>query len=110
MLWKSWNQFHEYSLATIKTHYLPPIGPFGVVHILDQIKDKTTKDLNDISISFLKKIAYYIAEPLAYVYDLSISSGEYPDVFKTSKTFPVYKRSGPKNDMNNYCIIRENIV
>ena len=96
------SDFKKYLSSQQNSFYLNPMGPFMVMQILDQLKDKKTKDINDISIFFLKKIAFYIAEPLAHIYDLAIFDGIYPEAFKTSKTIPVYKRSGNRNCTNNY--------
>ena len=79
-----------------------PLGPSQIVEIVDKLHDKNTQDINDISVSFLKKIIYYIAEPLAHVYELSLSQGVFPTLFKSNKTVPIYKRAGKRNDMSNF--------
>jgi len=41
-----------------------------------------------------------IKGPLAHIYNLSLNSGVFPDIWKTAKVKPLYK-SGDKYDMKN---------
>jgi len=41
-----------------------------------------------------------IKGPLAHIYNLMLNSGVFPDVWKTAKVKPVYKK-GDKCDMQN---------
>ena len=56
----------------------------------------------------VKLISSTIAEPLTYIFNLSFSTGTFPNLFKKSKVIPIYK-SGNKNDFNNYRPICFNI-
>ena len=56
----------------------------------------------------IKLISSTIAEPLTYIFNLSFSTGTFPNLFKKSKVIPIYK-SGNKNDFNNYRPICLNI-
>jgi len=42
-----------------------------------------------------------IKGPLAHIYNLSLNSGVFPDIWKTAKVRPLYKK-GDKYDMTNY--------
>jgi len=42
-----------------------------------------------------------IKGPLAHIYNLSLNSGVFPDIWKTAKVKPLYKK-GDKYDMKNY--------
>ena len=56
----------------------------------------------------IKLIASSIAEPLTYIFNLSYSTGNFPNLFKKSKVIPIYK-SGKHNYINNYRPICLNI-
>ena len=43
----------------------------------------------------------YIADPLSKIFNKSISSGIYPDLLKTARVTPIYKK-GVKSDPGNY--------
>ena len=79
-----------------------PLGLSQILEIVDKLHNKNTRDINDISVSFQKKIIYYMAKPLAHVYELSLSQGVFPYLFKSNKTIPIYKRAGKRNDMSNF--------
>ena len=49
----------------------------------------------------IKDASQYIAAPLAYIINLSLSSGMYPAQWKNAKIIPVYK-SGSISELNNY--------
>ena len=52
----------------------------------------------------IKDASRYIAAPLAYIINLSLSSGTYPNRWKIAKIVPVYK-SGNVSELGNYhCI------
>jgi len=42
-----------------------------------------------------------IKGPMAHIYYLSLNSGVFPDIWKTAKVKPLYKK-GDKYDMKNY--------
>ena len=56
----------------------------------------------------IKLISSTIAEPLSHIFNLSFSTGTFPNLFKNSKIIPIYKSSN-KNDFNNYRPICLNI-
>ena len=92
--------------------YLPPsdpnsfnfmeMGPFRFLQIVDNLQDKSTQDVNEVSVWLIKKVSHIIAEPLSHVFDLSIRTGIFPQIFKCSKVCPIYKRKGSVNIMSNY--------
>ena len=49
----------------------------------------------------LKKINYTIIKPLNYVFNLSINSGELPDLMKIAEITPLYK-SKARDSLINY--------
>ena len=94
--------FRSYLTYKSNSFVLFPIGPFDIVKIVNELHDKSSKDINDISVSFLKKIIFYIADPLAHIFELSLNEGIFPSSFKINKTIPVFKRSGKIDEISNY--------
>ena len=84
--------------------FLPPriednifIGPLSLqktFELITSIKPKGSQDYYDISMKLLCRTAGPITAPLRHIYNLSISSGVFPDLMKISKVVLVYK-SGP---------------
>ena len=88
--------------------FLSPITCSEVIKTIDNFSPKISKDELDISMKLIKLISSTIAEPLTYIFNLSFSTGTFPNLFKKSKVIPIYK-SGNKNDFNNYRPICLNI-
>ena len=51
--------------------------------------------------SVVKNIYHVIADPLTFIYNLSLTSGVFPDEMKIAKVIPLFK-SGDKNVYTNY--------
>ncbi len=80
------------------------LGEIGPVHFTDLVKEMTSKNSNDldgISSSLLKKIAYEISVPLSHIFSLSLSTGIFPEQLKTSRVVPIFK-SGDITNVDNY--------
>ena len=78
------------------------MGPCKILDIVNNLTDKYTQDINEVSVFLIKQIVDVIAEPLAYIFDLSINKGIFPDCFKCAKVVPIFKNSGSRNEVNNY--------
>jgi hypothetical protein len=62
-----------------------------VLLIINNLKDKTAVGHDSISVKTLKLIAQNISLPLTYSYNLRISEGIFPDIFKLAIIKPLYK-------------------
>ena len=96
--------------------YLPPPNPNSmfinptlaaeVENAIKELPNKRSTDLNDISTYLLKKISAEISVPLSHIFNLSLESGIFPELMKTTKTIPIYKRPDKKPSsklkMTNY--------
>jgi hypothetical protein len=85
----------------------PPQLEFGVVSpavIVSTIRSfisKSSSDIDGLSTKLLKNIAIEISQPLSHIFNLSISTGIFPDRFKTSRTVPIFK-TGNSEMCDNY--------
>ena len=68
---------------------------------LAQLADSAV-GLDDIPATFYKKLAHYLAEPLACVYQQSLHQARVPDVWKQAKVIAIYKSKDDKNDASSY--------
>ena len=54
-----------------------------------------------IPAKFYKKLAHYLAEPLACVYQQLLRQARVPDIWKQAKVIAIYKGKGDKNDVSS---------
>ena len=80
---------------------VPPITTEFVHKFLSTMDTNKATGLDDLSSKILKLSAQEIAKSLTAIYNISLASGKFPTVWKTSKITPVFK-SGNHCDVNNY--------
>ena len=57
---------------------------------------------SDIPIQAVKKCSTILSPTLAMYYNKFMSSGTFPDIFKTGRIVPVYKNKGSRQSFDNY--------
>ena len=72
-----------------------------MICLTKSLKWKPTAGDDDIPEDLVKQCMQLIKGPLAHIYNFSLNSGVFPDVWKTAKVKPLYK-NGDKYDMRNY--------
>ena len=72
-----------------------------MISLTKSLKGKPTAGDDDIPENLVKQCMQLIKGPLAHIYNLSLNSGVFPDIWKTAKVKPLYKK-GDKCDMKNY--------
>jgi hypothetical protein len=80
------------------------LGTVNQAHICDIIKSlqpKNSCDIDGISTKLLQKIATEVSWPLAHIFNLSLTSGIFPDRLKISRTVPIFK-AGRTDLCDNY--------
>ena len=76
-----------------------PTNEWEVCDILTSIKG--SNGLKDIPVKFLKLSPFIFSTFIADIYNLSLQTAEYPDLFKVARIVPVFK-SGNKVLIENY--------
>jgi hypothetical protein len=76
-------------------------GPCEVGNTIQKLVSKSSTDLDGISSKLLKAVRSEIESPLAHVFNLSLTTGEFPSLLKTNKVIPIHK-SGDKTNTDNY--------
>jgi len=75
-----------------------------VISLTKSLKGKPTAGNDEIPENLVKQFMQIIKGPLAHIYNLSLNSGVFPDIWNTAKVKALYKK-GDKNDMRNYRLI-----
>merc|ERR1712240_825778 len=81
--------------------YMFKTNPNEIYKLIKNLKNKKSSGFDEISAKFLKLCAPYVSIPLANIFNASISKGVYPDLLKTARVTPIYKK-GVKSDPGNY--------
>lgn len=92
----SYMQYLHHMRSTIP----PPQRPFHlgttneieIIKIVGNFQNKTSSGEDTVPMSFIKIIISQIAEPLAHIFNSSLKSGVFPEVFKSSIISPIYKK------------------
>ena len=81
--------------------YMFKTNPFEVSKLISKLNNKKSSGFDDLSAKFLKLCSPYISAPLANIFNTSIYNGIYPELLKTARVTPIYKK-GVKSDPGNY--------
>ena len=81
--------------------YMQNTNPDEIIKLINKLDSKKSPGFDEISAKFLQLCAPYISEPLANIFNASISKGIYPDLLKIARVTPIYKK-GVKSDPSNY--------
>ena len=96
------NIFYNYMPSKIKDSiFLHIITLNEVKKEISKLDPKKSPGYDDVTAKFLQISEDLIATPLCQIFNMSMSSGIYPDKLKIAKVIPIYKK-GSKSDVSNY--------
>ena len=96
------NEYENYLNTPMQqSMYMFKINNKEVRKQINDLDTKKSSGHDGFTAKFLKICLPIIEQPLTDIFNLSISSGEYPQNFKIAKCIPIYKK-GKKTDPNNY--------
>jgi hypothetical protein len=78
-----------------------PITESEIICTIKSLKSKDSSGYDGISNRILKVCGQYLGKPLAYIYNISLKQGKFPDRLKYSVVVPVFK-SGDRSQIVNY--------
>jgi len=76
-------------------------SPLEICDLLKAFEPKKSNDTSNISMHLLKFVATEISTPLSHLFNLSLTSGTFPEKLKLSRVVPIYK-SGKSDICDNY--------
>ena len=71
--------------------YFDPFAPAEVEDEIKVLPNNKAYGLYPCPVSILKLSSHIISQPLAQIFNVSVSSGSFPAKFKTAKVDPVFK-------------------
>ena len=83
------------------TMYFHPITNTEIKSLIKKLPPKNSSGHDNIGNTLLKKISDAIIKPLHHIFNLSLSSGEFPEDMKLAEVIPLFKK-GLKDKMENY--------
>jgi hypothetical protein len=83
------------------TMYCNPTSPSEIHRIIMGLKNTNSSGYDEINSKFLRLCSQSISIPLAYIVNLSLEEGTFPDGLKKSVIKPLYKK-GKRNEVCNY--------
>jgi hypothetical protein len=81
--------------------FMTPTNPHEVYKIILSLKNTNSVGYDGISTTVIKSSAEYLATPLSYIINISLSQGVFPDAFKLSIVRPIHKK-GDVTNIKNY--------
>ena len=83
------------------TLFLKPVTQAEIVILVNNTKNKKSKDHDDIDMCLVKKLIPHLVIPLAHIFNVSLQTGVFPDGMKIARVIPLFK-NGNANDFTNY--------
>ena len=87
--------------SVINSFFLKPTNEKDINSVLKRVKTNNALSPNMISTKILKMSQQIIEKPLAYLTNISFSTGVFPDLLKTPNFITALKK-GNNQDYNNY--------
>ena len=83
---------------------LHAVSQKDITKYVKMLNPKKSTGLDGISSRFLRDAFGAISSQLQFVMNMSINSSQVPDVLKSAKVVPVYKKDS-KTELTNYCLV-----
>lgn len=96
------NDLDDQKCNNFKNFYFSKISSKEISDRILDLSIYKAKGPDNITIKLLRKIRLLIVEPLAYIFNLCIKKGVFPDKIKIANLTPIYKNSGDLNDPSNF--------
>lgn len=96
-----YNTFFSQRLNFKSSFFLRPTTTEEVSAVIHSLKNNKAPGFDNINSSVVKKIAPNIINVLTYLYNFSLSTGEFPQCLKKANVIPIFKR-GDCSDPNCY--------
>ena len=78
------------------------ITPQDIIQTINRLDSSKACGPDMVPAKLLKMSAIYIAEPLAKIFNKSLSTGKYPTPWKRANVKPIFKGKGSPSEVKNY--------
>jgi hypothetical protein len=75
--------------------------PEHIIQVIKKFSPKNSCDINGVSTKMIKFVCNEIAVPLSHIFNLSLSSGQFPSALKLCRVIPIFKAGDPQ-ECDNY--------
>ena len=72
-----------------------------IISVIKELKNTKSSELDGISSSLIKMCYIHLIKPLTFIINLSLNTGEFPELLKIAKVRPLLKK-GSKYEVENY--------
>jgi len=77
-----------------------PVDVHELSQIITRLNITKSASYDNIGPKLLKCILPYVLQPLLFMYNMSFSTGVFPDILKIAKVLPSYKKDDPHQPCN----------
>ena len=81
--------------------FCEPVTESELISLINKLNSNKAAGPDSIGPKLLKVVAPAVVTPLLYIFNLSFSTGVFPDRFKLAKVIPVFKK-GDQSILQNY--------
>jgi hypothetical protein len=81
--------------------FVTPITEKEILGVTGKLKSKYSTGFDGIPMLLIKHFVQHIIKPLMFIFNLSLSTGIFPNLMKIAKVRPIFKK-GRKQDVSNY--------
>jgi hypothetical protein len=83
-----------------KTMFVTPITEKEILGVTGKLKSKYSTGSDGIPALLIKHCVQHIIKPLMFIFNLSLSTGTFPNLMKIAKVRPIFKK-GCKQEVSN---------
>ena len=88
-------------LSGVPTWDIVPCTREEVLKAIDNLKPSNSSGPDQISNRLIKELKFEAIDAITYIFNRSIKEGIFPNIWKSSKVQPIYKK-GNRNEIKNY--------
>jgi len=84
-----------------ETMFIAPVTKTELILVIKGLKNNSSAGFDEIPTFLVKQCLCHFIKPLAHIYNVSFQTGTFPDMMKTAKVKPLYKKKN-RQDIQNY--------
>ena len=90
----------DYLMKKNSSSFINPITYLEIEEIISSFRNGKSTGPYSIPVKLLKILSPYISQPLAIIFNASITLGVFPDKLKYAKVISIHKKGSPSNPSN----------